>query len=136
MIIPAYFLPFFFTGSTCATLIVLAAIALRITTMAFGPPGTAPSTQQQVVLGVDAQHLQVAHRDPVGAHVAAHAHALDDARRDTTRRQSSPGARWNIEPCDARPPREVVALDDALEALAAAGADDVDALAVGEDRRR
>ena len=49
--------------------------------MAFGPPGTEPSTQQQVVLGVDAQHLQVAHRHPVGAHVAAHAHALDHARR-------------------------------------------------------
>ena len=46
-----------------------------------------------------------------------------------------PGARWNIEPCVAAPPREVVALHDALEPLAAAGADDVDALAVGEDRR-
>ena len=46
-----------------------------------------------------------------------------------------PGARWNIEPCDAGAAGEMVALDDALEALAAAGADDVDALAVGEDRR-
>ncbi len=45
-----------------------------------------------------------------------------------------PGARWNIEPWRHAAAREVVPLDDALEALAAAGADDVHALAVGEDR--
>ena len=46
-----------------------------------------------------------------------------------------PGARWNIEPCEARPPREVVALHDALEALALARADDVDVIFSAEDRR-
>ena len=45
-----------------------------------------------------------------------------------------PGARWNIEPCDAAATAEVMPLDDALEALAATGADHVHALAVGEDR--
>ena len=38
--------------------------------------------EQQVVVGVHLQHLQVAHRDAVGAHVARHPHALDDARRE------------------------------------------------------
>src|SRR5258705_5309662 len=47
----SYFLPFFFTGSTCATLIVFAATALRITTIAFGPPGTEPSTSTRLFSG-------------------------------------------------------------------------------------
>src|SRR5207237_4295464 len=46
-----YFLPFFFAGSTCATLMVLAATALRITTIAFGPPGTEPSTSRRLLSG-------------------------------------------------------------------------------------
>src|SRR5688572_7955134 len=43
-----YFLPFFFTGSTWATLSFLAATALRITTTLFGPPGTDPSTRSRL----------------------------------------------------------------------------------------
>ena len=89
----SYFLPFFFTGSTWATLSFLAAIALRITTTAFGPPGTRPLDEQQIVLGIDPQHLQVAHRHPVGPHVPAHPHAR--ARRATGYDEApiEPGAR-------------------------------------------
>ncbi len=43
-----------------------------------------------------------------------------------------PGARWNIEPWVASPPRPAVPLDAALEALALGHPDHVDQLAGGE----
>src|SRR6185503_19433744 len=76
--------------------------------------------------------LEVADRDAVGPHVAGHAHALDDARRE---RRGANRARRPVEHRSVRGAAagEVMTLDHALEALAAAGADDVHALPVGED---
>src|SRR5918993_2877654 len=89
--------------------------------------------EQQVVLRIDAQHLQVAHRYAIAAHVSRHAHALDDTRGE---RRSADRAGCTVEhrAVAHAAAAEVMPLDDALEALAAAGADHVDALAVSEHR--
>ena len=88
---------------------------------------------EQVVLGVHAQDFHVAHGHAIGAHVTAHPHALHDTRRI---RRGANRSRSAMEHRSVRraSASEVVPLDDALEALAAAGANDVDAFAVGEDR--
>src|SRR5438105_14342596 len=98
-----YFLPFFFAGSTCATLMVFAATALRITTMAFGPPGTEPSTRSRLFSGSTRSTLRFLVVTPA-------APMWPPMRIPFTTRDGyeeapiDPGARWNIEPCDIRPP--------------------------------
>src|SRR5262245_44572237 len=85
----------------------------------------------EVVVRIHAQHFQVANRDAAATHSTRGAHALDDARR---KRRSADRTRGAVEhrAVRRRAAAEVVALHDALEALAAARADDVDALAVRE----
>ncbi len=75
--------------------------------------------------------LRVGHA--AAAHPPRRAHALDDARRER-RGADRAGRAVEHRAVRRRAAGEVVALDDALESLAAAGADDVHAVAVGEDR--
>ena len=93
----------------------------------------APRTISRLFSGVDLGHLQVPHRDAVAAHAAGRAHALDDARRKR-RGADRAGRAMEHRPVGRRAAGEVVALHDALKSLAAARADDVDALAVLEHR--
>src|SRR5438874_4716041 len=97
-----------------------------------GRAGDRALDEQQVVLAVDPHDLQVAHGHAVAAHPSGGAHALDNARRERRRADRS----WRaMEHRSVRggPSTKVVALHDALKALAAADADDVDPLAVLED---
>src|SRR5258707_3330815 len=87
--------------------------------------------QHHVILAVHLDDLQVADRDPVAAHPSRGAHALDDARRKR-RRADRAGRAVEHRPVRRGAAGEVVALHDALEPLAAAHADDVDAVAVME----
>src|SRR5438093_8499803 len=88
------------------------------------PAGNRAIQHQQIVLRVNTQHLEIANRDAVVPHVAGHAHALDDTRRERGRPDRS---RRAVEHRAVRraSAAEVVPLDDALESLAAAGGNDV-----------
>src|SRR5712691_7957373 len=86
-----------------------------------------------MVLWIDAQHLQVVNGHAAAAHPARGAHALDDARRKRRRADRS-GRAMKHRAVGRGAAGKVVPLDDTLEALAAADADDVHALAVVEDR--
>src|SRR5207247_546344 len=88
---------------------------------------------QQVIVGVHAEHFQVVRRDARAAHAARAAHPLDDAR---WKRRRADRTRRAMEHRAVRrgAAGEVMALHDALETFAAARADDVHALAVREDR--
>src|SRR5204863_2111666 len=86
---------------------------------------------QHVVLAVDRDDLQVARRHLVAAHPSGRAHALDDARGER-RGADRAGRAVEHRAVGRRAAGEVVALHDALEPLAAADADDVDAIAVLE----
>ena len=107
-------------------------IALRTTMIAARRARDGAAHDEQVVLGVNLHDLQVAHGHAVAAHAPRRAHALDDARRE---RRGADRARRPVEhrAVGRRAAAEVMALHDALEALAAADADHVDAVAVGED---
>src|ERR1051326_5472100 len=87
--------------------------------------------EQQVVVGVHANDFQVAGRHAIPAHAARGTHTLHDARGKRR------GADRTGRPMEHRAVRrsaaaEVMPLDDALEAMAAADSDHVDALAVLE----
>ena len=90
---------------------------------------------QEVVLRIDAQDLQVVNRDALAAHAAGGAHALDHPRRERRRANRTRRA-VKHRPVGRCAAGEVMPLDHAWKPLAAAGADDVGALAVGEDRRQ
>src|SRR5437762_6742965 len=96
--------------------------------------GDAALDDQQVIVAVDAHDFQVACRDALAAHPTGSAHALDHPRRER-RGADRAGRAVEHRSVRRRAPGEVMALDDALEPFAAAGADDVDALAQREDRR-
>src|SRR6185295_4644832 len=80
---------------------------------------------------VDLDDLQIARGHAIAAHPPRRAHALDDAR-GKRRRADRAGRAVEHRAVRRRAAAEVVALHDTLEALAAADADDVDALAVLE----
>ena len=73
---------------------------------------------------------------PLAAHVAGQRMPLHDARRDTPRRRSSRARGGTSSRGSRAPPREAVALHDALEALALAGADRRPRARPAEDRAR
>jgi len=87
---------------------------------------------KEIVLGIDLHDFQVPDRDAIAAHASGGTHPLDDARRKR-RRADRTGRAVEHRSVSGRATPEVVALHDALEALAAADADHVDAVAVGED---
>src|SRR5262245_21695800 len=99
--------------------------------VAAGRPGHRALEDEQIVLGVDLQDAQIARRHAIAAHAAGGAHALHDARRKRRGADRS-GRAMEHRPVRRRAAAEVVALDDALKALAAADADHVDAIAVRE----
>ena len=87
--------------------------------------------EHQVLLGVDADELEVLDRDALVTHVASHVEALADARgigalADRTRLALVAGAVRH------GPTVEVPTLDGALEALALGGTGDVDSLDLSE----
>src|SRR6185369_1015152 len=98
-----YFRPFFFTGSTCATFTALGVTALRITTTLLGPPGTAPSRSSRLLSASTFSTFRL-------RTVTRSAPMWPAIRMPFTTRDGydeapiEPGARWNIEPCVARPP--------------------------------
>jgi hypothetical protein len=79
----------------------------------------------QVALGIDLLHAQVHLRVPLGAVVARHLLALDDARGVGARVEMEPGLRCFVLPCVLGPPPKPVALHHALEAAALRRAGDL-----------
>src|SRR4029079_18325291 len=94
-------------------------------------PGQAAHDQQQVLLGVGADHADLLGRDLLVAHVAGHAHALVHATRRRTRADRARLA-MVVGAVGRGTPPEVVALHVAREALALGHAADVDEVALGE----
>src|SRR4029079_3038215 len=90
---------------------------------------------QDVLVAVHPHHGQVLLRDPVRAHVSGGAHALEHAAGEG-RRADGAGRAVEHRSVRGRASAEVVALDHALEALALAGADDVDGVTRLEDLDR
>src|SRR5712671_417459 len=86
-----------------------------------------------MVLWIDPEDLEVVNRHATAAHPARRPHALHDARRERRGADRS-GRAMEHRAVRRRAAGEMMALDDALKAFAAAVADDIHALAVGEDR--
>src|SRR6185503_19550894 len=89
--------------------------------------------QDDVLVGVDAHHLEVLSGDAAAAHPPRRPHARVDARGERGGADRA-GRAVEHRAVGGAPAAEAVALDDALEALALAGGDHVDVLAGGEDR--
>jgi hypothetical protein len=89
--------------------------------------------QQQVVLGIDANHQQVPHRDAVDAHVTGHAMTLEDVVRIGIHADRPDVTVHLLHAVTGALPGEVVPLHHAGGPAALGRADDVDRLDVGED---
>ena len=130
----SYFLPFF-GFSTCATLMLLAVSALRTTRSRSARPerrlrrsaGGCPASTRSTF------RLWIVTRPPPIRPAARMPLMTRDGNDDAP---IDPGARWNIDPCVAAPPAKWWRLTTPWNPLPRPVADDVDALAVGEDRAR
>src|SRR6478609_6155082 len=85
--------------------------------------------EQQTLLGVDGVHREVEDGHALATHTAGHAHALEDAARGRRCADRAGLAVVAVRTVRCRDALEVVTLHDTGEALALAGADDVDQLA-------
>src|SRR5437867_4704142 len=88
---------------------------------------------QQMIVGIDPQHFQVANGHAAAAHPARRPHSLDDARGE---RRCADGPWRAVEHRTVRcgAATKMVPLDDTLKTLTAAAADDVHPFPVREDR--
>src|SRR5262249_32258639 len=81
------------------------------------PAGNGAPDQEQVALGIDLDDVRAALGDALRAHLAGHAHPLEDARRIGARADRARSADV-VGAVRLRAAAEVVPLDRALEALA------------------
>src|SRR5690606_22205845 len=95
--------------------------------------GNGTTEQQQPALGVDSDHVEVEGRDPVVAHAAGHAHALEHPGGRGAGADRSGGAMLLVVAVGSALAGEVVALHHTGEAFALGGAGDVRLLAGLED---
>src|SRR5712691_9119388 len=96
--------------------------------------GNATLDHDEISCGVDSYYLVAAGGGPLVAHLAGHAHTLEDARGVC--RADGAGLADVHRAVALGTAAELVALDEALETLALAGARDVDELAGLEDLGR
>src|SRR5690349_13269046 len=103
---------------------------------AAGRPGDRAAHQDREVLVEDLEELEVLDRDALVAHLPAHALALVDAAGCEAAADRAAVAEELVHAVARLGAVHVVALHDALEALALAGRGDVHRDALGEDLRR